>query len=92
MLILFVGAAAAAVFGTVIVALTCVYVSLESHKFDYIIEVSIQMSLPAVCVPGDSSFISIEFLVLKLVGWFVLPSNKFIIFYIPLLDHIMLLY
>ena len=92
MLILFVGAAAAAVFGAVIVALTCIYVSLDSYKIDYIIEVSIQMSLPAVCVPGDSSFISIQFLVLKLVGWFVLPSNKFIIFYIPLLDYIMLLY
>ena len=46
------------------------------------------MSLFALYVRRDSSFVSTKFLVLNLDGWFVVPSNKFIIFDIALLYYV----
>ena len=66
LLALFTGAAAAAVFGTVINALTCIYASLKLHKIDLIIEVLDLMSPLKLYVPRDSSFISTQFPVLNL--------------------------
>ena len=63
----------------VIVPLTNMYASQKSHKLDLTI-VLLNLILLPVYVPLDSSFISIQFLVLNLDGWVDTLSNKFIIF------------
>ena len=80
--VLFTDAPAPAVFGTVIVPLTCIYALLYSYKFDLIIDA---LNLLLSYVPRDSSFISTQFLVLNVDGWFVVSPNKFITFDIQLL-------
>ena len=49
------------------------------------------MSLLVLYVPRDLSLISTQLLVLNLDSSFVVSSNKFIIFYIPLLYYIITL-
>ena len=46
---------------------------------------------PSLYASRDSSFISTHFFVVNLDGPLVLSSNKFIIFYIPLLYYIIIL-
>ena len=67
-------------FGTVIVPLTRRYASLESHEFHRIIEILNLMSLLALYLSRDSSFISTQFLILNLHGSFVVSSYKIIVF------------
>ena len=55
-------------FATDIVPLTSIYVSLQSHKLDFNIEVLNLFSLPVLYVPRDSSFISNQFFALNLVS------------------------
>ena len=62
LLVLFTGAASAAMFGTIMVALASMYASLWSHKSDLVIEVLNLMSLLALYVSRDLSFISTQFL------------------------------
>ena len=88
LLVLLTSIKAAGVFGTVIVVLTCMSAPLQSHRFDLIIEALNLMSLSALYVPRDSSFISIQFLVLSLDDWFVVSSKNISSFFdIPLLDY-----
>ena len=54
--------------------------SLQSHKFNLIIDVLILMLL--LYVPRDSSFILAQFLVLNLDGWFVVYNYIYIYIYI----------
>ena len=84
--------AAVSVFGTVIVLLICIYSSLESHTFDLIIEVLTLIWLMTLYVPSDLSFISTQFLILNLDGWFVVSSISLLFFDIPLLYYIILYY
>ena len=49
------------------------------------------MSLLALYVPRDSSFISTEFVLLHLDHWFVVSSSR-LVFDIPLLYYIILYY
>ena len=53
---------------TVIVPLTSTYTSQQLHKLDLNIEVLNLIWLPSLYVSCDSSFISIQFFVLKLDG------------------------
>ena len=64
LLVLFTGAASAAMFGTIMVALAGMYASLWSHKSDhkFVIEVLNLMSLLALYVSRDLSFIPTQFL------------------------------
>ena len=62
LLVLFTGAASAAMFGTIMVALAGMYASLWSHKSDLVIEVLNLMSLLALYVSRDLSFIPTQFL------------------------------
>ena len=72
LLVLYTAAQSAAVFETVIVPLTGMYASLLSHKFDLIIDILklmlllLFLLLLLVYAPRDSSFISMQFLVLNL--------------------------
>ena len=52
----------------VIVLLTSIYASLESYKLDFNIVVLNLISLLILYIPLDSSFISMQFLVLNLDG------------------------
>ena len=70
-----------------IVSLASIYVSLQSHRLDFSIEVLKLIWLSMLFVPCASSFISIEFFVLNLVGWFGSLFNKFIIFLYSLLYY-----
>ena len=75
-LVLFTAApTAAAVFGKVIGPLKSMYGSLSSHKFDLIRDV-LNLMLLLSYFPFDSSFISTQFLVLNLDGWFVVSSTQ----------------
>ena len=81
-LFLLFGDAAVPVFATVLVPLTCMYASLQSHNFDLIIEVLLNLIwLLTLYVSRYSSFISTQFFVLNFDFWFVISSNKFIIFW-----------
>ena len=65
----------------VIASLTSMHASEISHKIDLSIVVLNLISLPVVYPPLVSSFISTEFFVLNLDGWFdALSSKKFAIF------------
>ena len=88
LLVLLTSTKAADVFGTVIAAFTCMSAPLQSHRFDLIIEALNLISISALYAPRDSSFISIQFLVLSLDDWFVVSSKNFSSFFdIPLLDY-----
>ena len=65
--------------GTLIVPLTSMYELLWSHKFDLIIDVYNLMLLLSYFL-RDSSIISTQFFVVNSDCWFVISSNKFIIF------------
>ena len=64
----------------VIVPPTNMYASLQSHKFDLIIEVWNLIWLMSLYVPRNPSFFSTPFLILNLDALFYVLSNKFIIF------------
>ena len=67
-IVLFEPATAAAVFGTIIVPLTCVYTSLQSHKRDFNIVALNLVWLLVLYVLRESSFISAQIFVLNLYG------------------------
>ena len=76
LLVLFTAAPAAAVFGSAAVPLTIYNASVESHKFYLVMDILNLMSLLSY-VPFDSSFTSIQILVLSFDGWFVVSSERF---------------
>ena len=63
------------------------YASLKSRKCDLNIKVLNRMSPLALYVSCDSSFISTQFFVLNLDGWFVVWSKKLLFFEILLLSY-----
>ena len=67
--------------------LTCMYASLYSRKFHFIIEVLNSIWLFTLHVLRDPSFISTQCLVLNLDGSFRVSSNKLLFFHIPWLYY-----
>ena len=85
LLVLSASTSAATVLLTDIFPLATIYESLKSHKLDLSIDVLKLICLLAEYVRLDSLFISTQFFVLNLDGWFDAWSNKFSIFDIPIL-------
>ena len=80
LIVSFTAAPAVYVFGTVMVPLTSMYASLQSHKCDRIIDV-LNLVLLLSYILFDSSFISTQFLAINLDGWFIVSSYGFIVWY-----------
>ena len=80
LIVSFTAAPAVYVFGTVMVPLTSMYASLQSHKCDRIIDV-LNLVLLLSYILFDSSFISTQFLAINLDGWFIVSYYGFIVWY-----------